>query len=266
MPALLPDAKRGWARRAFASLAAGFLASLPGQASAVWSLSGDVEHFRWAESTSPSVTETGPRFGVGGSWLPKKDAGWLLGWKGKVYWGSVDYDGATLFGNTPVQGTTRYTGAVNEFVVVFRPAAAAFERLDFVGTVGLDFWERELSSVQREDYSIVFARLGVDYNTRASQGWFAGAGVKKPLYTAEDAHLQDIGFDQNPILRPGKDPSLYAQLGYRFNPHWAALGYYDGYRFGQSASERVTSGGASFLVFQPQSKMDLLGLRLVYSF
>jgi hypothetical protein len=266
MPALLPDAKWGWARRAFASLAAGFLASLPGQAFAVWSLSGDVEHFRWAESTSPSVTETGPRFGVGGSWLPKKDAGWLLGWKGKVYWGSVDYDGATLFGNTPVQGTTRYTGAVNEFVVVFRPAAAAFERLDFVGTVGLDFWERELSSVQREDYSIVFARLGVDYNTRASQGWFAGAGIKKPLYTAEDAHLQDIGFDQNPILRPGKDPSLYAQLGYRFNPHWAALGYYDGYRFGQSASERVTSGGASFLVFQPQSKMDLLGLRLVYSF
>ena len=263
---LRPADHRARGRRVLALVAAALLAWLPGQALAVWSLSGDVEHFRWAESTTPSVTETGPRFGVGGSWLPNKDAGWLLGWKGKVYWGSVDYDGATLFGNTPIQGTTRYSGAMNEFVVIFRPASGAFDRLDFVGTVGLDFWERELSSVQREDYTVVFARLGVDYNTRAPQGWFAGAGLKKPLYAAEDAHLQDIGFDQNPILKPGKDPSLYAQLGYRFNPHWSLLGYYDSYRFSQSPAERVTSRGASFLVFQPESKMDLLGVRLVYSF
>jgi hypothetical protein len=153
---------------------------------------------------------------------------------------------------------------MNEFVAIFRPQS--MDRLDFVGTVGLDLWERQLTSVQKEDYSIVFARLGVDYNTRATQGWFASGGVKKPLATAENAHLDDIGFDQNPILRPGKDPSLYAQVGYRFNPHWSVLGYYDSYRFSQSSPEPVTSGGTRFLVFQPESKMDLLGVRLVYSF
>lgn len=247
-----------------AALAAATAFLVPATAWAGWSLSGDVEHFHWAESTSPSVTEDGFRFGVGGSWLPAKDSGWLLGWKGKLYWGSVDYDGATLFGNTPIQGTTRYTGAMNEFVAIFRPQS--MDRLDFVGTVGLDLWERQLTSVQKEDYSIVFARLGVDYNTRASQGWFASGGVKKPLATAENAHLDDIGFDQNPILRPGKDPSLYAQVGYRINPHWALLGYYDSYRFSRSSSEPVTSGGTRFLVFQPESKMDLLGVRLIYSF
>lgn len=264
MPRSTPSSADARTRAGIAALAAALALFVPASALAGWSLNGDVEHFHWRESTSPSVTEDGFRFGVGGSWLPAKDSGWLLGWKGKLYWGSVDYDGATLFGNTPVQGTTRYTGAMNEFVAIFRPSS--MDRLDFVGTLGLDLWERQLTSVQKEDYSIVFARLGIDYNTRAPQGWFASGGVKKPLATAENAHLDDIGFDQNPILRPGKDPSLYAQVGYRFSPHWSALGYYDGYRFSQSSPEPVTSGGARFFVFQPASRMDLVGVRLVYSF
>lgn len=252
-------------RRALA-LAAALCALLPAAAHAAWSLGGDVEHFRWRESTNPAVTEEGIRYGVGGSWLPAKDSGWLLGWKGKLYWGSVDYDGTLLFSNTPAQGTTRYSGAVNEFLVVYRPADARFDRLDFVGSLGLDAWERRLSAQQREDYTVVFARLGVDYNVRASQGWFGGGGIKKPLFAREDAHLRDIGFDQNPTLRPGKDPSFYAQAGYRFTPKWSLLGYYDSYRFGRSGAERVTSGGASFLVSQPQSRMDVLGVRLAHTF
>lgn len=247
-------------------LAAALGALLPGMALAAWSLSGDVEHFRWRESTTPAVSEDGIRYGVGGGWLPAKNSGWLLGWKGKLYWGSVDYDGALLFSNTPAQGTTRYSGAVNEFLVVYRPADSRFDRVDFVGSLGLDAWERRLSAQQREDYTIVFVRLGVDYNVRANQGWFGGGGIKKPLFAREDAHLRDIGFDQNPTLTPGKDPSLYAQVGYRFTPKWSLLGYYDSYRFGRSRAERVTSGGASFQVFQPESRMDVLGVRLVHTF
>ena len=29
-----------------------------------WWVSSDVEHFRWDEATDPSVTETGPRYGL----------------------------------------------------------------------------------------------------------------------------------------------------------------------------------------------------------
>ena len=260
---LRPGDDRANVRRAFALAAAAWALALPVAASAGWSLSGDIESFRWRESTTPSVRESGPRFGIGGGWLPAKDAGWLLGWKGKLYWGSVDYDGALLFSNTPAQGTTRYAGAVNEFLVVYRPADPRF---DFVGSLGLDGWERRLSANQREDYTVVFARLGAEYSARATQGWFGGGGIKKPLFTREDAHLRDIGFDQNPILRPGKDPSLYAQFGYRFSPSWSVLAYYDSYRFGRSKAEPVTSGGANFVVFQPETRMDVLGVRLAYTF
>jgi hypothetical protein len=247
-------------------VAAGLGALVPTLALAAWTLSGDVEHFHWHESTRPSVTEDGLRYGIGGRWLAARQSGWLLGWRGKLYWGPVDYEGATLFGNTPVRGTTRYSGAMNEFLAIFRPKSERLEQLDFVGSLGLDAWERRLSRQQSEDYAIVFARLGAAYNARAPRGWFGGGGVKKPLVAREDAHLRDIGFDQNPILKPGKDPSLYAQVGYRFSPDWSLLGYYDSYRFGRSRARAVTSGGASFLIFQPESRMDLLGVRLAYRF
>jgi hypothetical protein len=128
--------------------------------------------------------------------------------------------------------------------------------------VGLDYWNRQLTDVQKEEWWVTFARLGGEYGTRARPGMFAGGGVKYPLYVVEDAHLNDIGFDQNPKLHPGRAPSLYAEIGYRFDRQWTLSGYYDSYRFKQSPGERVTGGGASFIVFQPESKVDSFGLRL----
>jgi hypothetical protein len=241
-----------------------------GSAWARWSVSGDAESFHWRESTTPSVSESGPRFGLGGSWRQEKDSGWLLGWRGKLYWGSVDYNGALLFSGAPATGTTDYAGASNELQVIYRPYGGNLDKIDFVGSLGLDAWERNLSAQQKEEYRVAFARLGIEYNDRTSQGWFGGGGIKKPIYAREDAHLTDIGFDQNPLLRPGKDPSLYGQVGYRFNAQWSLVGYYDSYRFGRSSAETVTARrsfpGRTFSVFQPESKMDLLGLRLQFSF
>jgi hypothetical protein len=252
------------------ALAVGCFAGCLGPAWAGWSVSGDVESFRWRESTTPSITESGPRYGIGGSWIQEKDAGWLLGWRGKLYWGSVDYNGSLLFSGAPATSTTEYAGASNELQAIYRPYAGNLDKLDFVGSLGLDAWERKLSVQQKEEYTVAFARLGIEYNGRASQGWFGGGGIKKPIYAREDAHLRDIGFDQNPILRPGKDPSLYGQVGYRFNTQWSLLGYYDSYRFGRSSAVTVTASrsfpGTTFSVFQPQSRIDLLGLRLQFTF
>ena len=98
-----------------------------GSALARWSVSGDAESFHWRESTTPSVSESGPRFGLGGSWRQEKDAGWLLGWRGKLYWGSVDYNGALLFTGAPATGTTDYAGASNELQVIYRPYGGNLE-------------------------------------------------------------------------------------------------------------------------------------------
>ena len=253
--------------RRLAGLAAlGLGAALPGTTLAEWSVSGDIEHFRWRETIAPSVAESGVRYGVGGQWLPAKDTGWLLGWKGRLYRGSVDYDGATLFGGAPLRSTTSYTGVLNEFLAVYRPGGTRFGALDIVTGLGFDVWERRLSARQNETYTVAFLRLGVDYGARAAGGWFGNGGVKQPIFVREYAHLRDNGFDQNPILHPGRGASVYGQLGYRFSSRWSLAGYYDGYRFGRSRAEPATLGGASFTVFQPKSRMEVLGLRLAFSF
>ena len=57
--------------------------------------------------------------------------------------------------------------------------------------------------------------------------------------------------------------------GYRFTPRWSLIGYYDGYRFGESKSVRATSAsspGTQFQLFQPASTIDSFGAKLRYDF
>lgn len=235
------------------------LAAASGAACADWEASVKLERFRWAENTQPGVTETGPRLGIGAAWTQNRDSGWLFGWRGELYGGSVEYSGAQLFPpNNPVTGTTEYTGLINEVQAIHRFAGATL-----VAGLGLDYWNRQLSDTQSEEWWVTFVRLGGEYGTRTRPGWFAGGGVKYPIYIVEDAHL-DIVFDQNPRLYPGRAPSLYAEIGYRFDRQWSLSGYYDSYRFKQSPGEHVTrtSDGAPFIVFQPESRVETFGVRL----
>ena len=84
---------------------------------------------------------------------------------------------------------------------------------------------------------------------------------------------QDIAL---PVVEPKAELSVYAELGYRFSPRWSLIGYYDGYRFGESSAARVTSSDATacspatppcpLSFFQPASSVDSFGLRLQYNF
>jgi hypothetical protein len=233
-----------------------------GGARAEWDLNVKVERFHWAEETQPKVTETGPRFGIGIGWTQDRDSGWLAAWRGEFYGGSVEYNGALLFPpNDPVKGTTEYTGFITELHVLYRTSGGGAALL---AGLGFDYWNRQLSSIQAEEWYVTFVRLGGELGNRARRGggFFAGAGVKYPIYIAEDAHLDDIGFDSNPTLHPGRAPSLYAELGYRFAENWTLTGYYDSYRFKKSAEESTSAGGVAFRVFQPESKVDTFGVRL----
>ena len=239
------------------------LAAASAPAWAQWSVEGKIERFRWAESTQPGVTETGPRFGLGLGYTQNKTGGWMFAYRGEFYGGDVHYSGATLFGGTPVEGTTTYSGLLNELQGIYRSSGGGAQ---LVTGLGLDYWNRQLTSDQHEEWYVYYVRLGAEFGGRLSHGLFAGAGIKYPVYIYEDAHLDAIGFDSNPKLHPGRSPSFYADLGYRLGRRWTVLGYYDSYRFAESPQVRTSAGGFNFAVFQPKSQVDTFGLRLQFHF
>ena len=228
---------------------------------------GGAEYFDWRESTTPSVTETGPLALGGLIWLQGGERGLVFGYRGEIYAGSVNYDGADLFTGAPLQSTTDYLGVLNEGQVRYRIPAWPTEHVDVMLSVGADLWRRQLSSDQKEDWAVLYARLGVELGPSAGKaGWIGSAGVKYPFYVYENAHLTDIGFDQNPTVHPGGSWSGYASFGYRFGGHWSVVGFYDSYRFQQSPSVQVSMGSAAGYVYQPKSSMDVLGVTVLYTF
>jgi hypothetical protein len=252
----------------FATVCALAAASLPSLSLAQVSLSGGVEYFRWEEDTSPTVTETGPLLNFGFNYFTPKTLGWVLGYRGKVWLGSVDYEGSTLFPpNTPVQSTTEYTGFSNELQIRYRVPAQSNRVSDLVLGLGYDAWERELSTVQREDFDVFYARVGFENQSGRAKSWSFGGGLKYPFRIREDAHLDEVGFDANPELEPGAAVSFYAEIAYRVDPRWRLVGYYDGYRLTQSDPVQVNAISPPLgpvTLFQPESTMSVLGLKLEY--
>jgi hypothetical protein len=228
---------------------------------------GGVEYFDWRESTTPSVTETGPLALGGLIWMQDRERGLVFGYRGEIYAGSVNYSGADLFTGAPLQSTTQYAGLLNEGQVRYRIPASASQHVDAMVSVGADIWRRQLSSDQMEDWAVFYARFGVELGPSVGKaGWIGSAGLKYPFYVYENAHLTDIGFDQNPTIQPGGSWSGYASFGYRFGGHWSVVGFYDSYRFQQSPTAQVTSGGATYYVYQPKSSLDVFGVTVLYSF
>ncbi len=240
---------------------------LPSVAHAELALSGDVAYLDWQETTNPEVKETGPLYGFGVAYTQNRDAGVLFAYRGKLWGGTVDYDGATLFGGIPVQSTTSYTGLNNEVQARWRKAGKPDGFLDGVLGAGLDVWRRELSSVQKEDYAVGFLRLGVESGAEDSSKWSVSLGFKYPIWTYENAHLDQIGFDSNPILHPGGEISPYGSLGYRLNPNWQFVAYYESFRFSESPpvqTNEVAMGLGPTTLVQPASTMSVFGIRVEY--
>lgn len=249
------------------SIACAALLLMSAGAHAAWSVSADLEAFKWKEDGTPTVEETGPRWGASWGYLHERDQGWQWAYRGQFRRGTIDYEGAFLFSGQPTNARTRYTDLLNELQGIYRFAGSA--GIELLGGLGLDYWERNILPDQKEDYGVVFARLGLNIDPRSSRGPFAGFGLKLPFYVAENAHLDELGFDQNETLHPKGNLSAYAQVGYRFQRRWSLIGYYDGYRFGESKTVSTTSAafpGTQFLIFQPASKIDSFGLKLQYEF
>jgi hypothetical protein len=244
------------------------LVFLPGVARAQLTLAAGVEIFNWEENTSPAVSEDGLFLTLGVGYTQQVESGFLLAYRGKLWTGTADYTGATLFTNVPITGNTAYLGLTNEVQARYRKQLKNNYRRDLLAGIGLDIWQRELSSVQQEDFEIIYVRAGFDIDSVAPGSWLIGFGLKYPVWVREDAHLTDIGFDSNPELNPGGEISAYGQVGYRFNRKWNIVGYVDGYRLTRSNAEPVNEVARGFgpvTVFQPQSDMLVIGIRLEWA-
>ena len=90
------------------------------------------------------------------------------------------------------------------------------------------------------------------------------------MSTREDAHLYNSGYTTNPSLSPKSAVSGYAEFGYRINTRFDVVGYYDSWRFAQSANVTTNKPsdppGTYWLIYQPKSNMDALGAKLLISF
>lgn len=225
------------------------------------------EYFSWVEDTSPEVRETGGLLALALEFNRPRDAGLLCGYRGRLYAGAVTYEGSELFPpRRPVTGTTEYVGTSQEAQGRYRFLVGDLRPLDLVAGVGVDLWQRKLSAIQKEDFVIGYARLGLELEPDR-RGWIAGGGLKFPFYTWENAHLDEIGFGSNPVLKPGKAISPYAHLGYRFDGPFAVLLYVDTFRFTRSQAERVTHATQGVVdVLQPASTRVNVGFRVVFYF
>jgi hypothetical protein len=238
-------------------------------AHAQWRLGIGPEYFDWKEDTTPrQVTEKGPLLSGWAEYTQRRDAGLVGAYRGRLYGGQVEYEGSLLLSpNVPVSGNTRISGMTHEGQLRRRFDVHGMRSVDLVAGAGIDIWLRELSARQKERYVIGFARFGVETEARG-QGWMAGIGLKYPFYTHENAHLEDIGFDRNPVFKPGREISPYAHVGYQFADPVSIVLYLDSFKFSQSPSQEATylplNQTGSY--YQPASTLYRIGLKLMYQF
>lgn len=252
-------------------LAATFLAStlLPFAALADRESGSGLEQYSWQETLPNAAltpSEYGSRYALHLNWSEDADSGLLYAYRAKLYTGRVQYDTYTQFGYLPVSSQSDYNGMTHEGQLISRRSMGNY-RLDYVGGLGWDRWQRTTNLNQVEDYSIWFLRTGVSLDQpMQGKGFHGSGGLKLPFRTSEDAHPDSAGYGTNPQLEPGKSVSLYAELAYRPGKYWDIVGYYDSWRFKQSDDVTATSGSTLYGIAQPQSSMNTFGLKAMYAF
>jgi len=229
---------------------------------------GGIEYFHWEEATRPVVEEKGPVFALHLAYAQDKASGALLGLRGRVWAGTVDYDGALLATNTPISGTTDYFGLDGEVQGRMRSVTGG-QRIDGILALGVDSWNRQLTRDQSEQYLVLSLRLGFEIEPDGRRrGLLAGLGVNYPFYVYEDANFDDIGALNNPTLRPKGRVGYSAHLGFQIDERWRVLGYYDVMRLKASSAKFVdfvpASGLTDGFYYQPDSDMTVFGLRVEY--
>ena len=230
-------------------------------------IAGGVEYFQWQEfddNGDKLLEETGPRYFVEVQGTNDLNRDWQIDFGGRLYSGTVDYDGQTMSG-IPVTTDTDYNGGRVEMGFTRRLASGAQGRdanwlIRFA--LGWDQWRRGLQDTALSDgtpvsgyverYTATFARLGVTYLRHGS--WALGGGVKAPFNIRET-----VGIGATDItLHPEGQLSLSAQAEMFVSPAMSVTLEYDSYRFAKSDPEQG--------YYQPESWQDTFGAAFHYRF
>jgi hypothetical protein len=240
-------------------------------AQAQWDFGTGLESYQWQEfgtGSSGNPKESGIRTSALVNWTQSGD-GARFAWRAKLYAGTVNYDTFVQSTGAAVSTKTDYGGVVNEGQFLYRYHVGSYG-LDQVGGLGLDYWRRSIRNGggnQIEDYSILFARAGLRLiKSKLEAGFHGELGIKYPISAHENAHLNSAGYTTNPSLAPKGKVSGYAEFGYRIDTKIDLLMYYDSWRFGRSAQVITKdTAGATWGIYQPQSNMDAVGIKLLIS-
>jgi hypothetical protein len=225
------------------------------------------EYFVWEEFTdggSKLLDETGMRYFVSVVGTNHLNRDWSMDFGGRLYSGTVDYDGRTM-GGTPVKTDTEYSGSIVELGITRytqgrRKLATGEWLIRFA--LGSERWRRGLLdshdiygnpvSGYVERYLSNYAKVGATY--RIEGHWEAGFGAKAPFFTSEKASLS--GTDVS--LNPEGQLSLYAHVAMPLAGPWSVSFDYDSYRFAKSDPDNG--------YYQPESNLDTLGAAIHYRF
>jgi len=235
-----------------------------------------LENFNWSEQ-DPSqsrelLEEEGPRF-AGAITLDnflKPTEGPVYALEARGYVGEVNYDGETQTG-TPLKTDVNYSGVMGEARVGYRFAPAwAQYGFDVLAGLGGEFWSRDIqdSSISQnnqvvhvdgyeEEYTLAYTKFGFGIADQTFEEWFGRleAGLRYPLEVEEQVEAYNLE------LSPDPNPGFYASYELsKTIPGGQQVGvtvYYDSYRF--DPSPKVPLGNR--LVWQPESDMDVIGLR-----
>ena len=236
------------------------------------SLYAHVEQFVWEEFNDDGtrlLEESGPLFGFGGTLGGRLSPRWRAFGLGELFFGEVDYDGATIDGR-PVKSETEYTGTKLEAGMSLALAPDAAVSIEPLAGIGLRGWLRDLQDVSaeirgyEERWLAIYAMLGAHLAATTSGGslWTADLGVRLPLDNRAEYDFSNLGADVTVTVEPGGDTAFYAEAGWA-KDRFTVSAFFEQLRFDKS---NVAVIGGELLIWQPESQADIAGLRAGITF
>lgn len=233
------------------------------------------ESFTWEEFDDfgqKLLEESGPRIGVGFAMHKVFEGGFTLKPRVELFWGTVDYDGATQAGE-PVLSETDYLGFKAEIDMGGQVGQGV--RFEPFGGIGLRFWDRTINDSitvlgtqaigYTEEWYMAYFRVGFRLQSPpedAFQGFFE-LGARIPLYTENTALLSEKFSAADVTFEPGNRTSLFAEAGFRAEV-FKLTAFYESLRF--KPSDSVMEPVSGLLLYQPESEADIFGVRVGASF
>lgn len=238
---------------------------------------GYAKQFQWTEYLYGSrlLKESGLLYGLGGDVAAQLSAPLWIEFRGEVFFGDVDYDGAlqTLDGQLiPYESDTAYAGIKVEVLTSLRHLVTADFNLKPYAGLGLLAWRRTLDtratdrSIGRwgyiEDWYTAYVIIGLGAGVAISPNGilFAQIEGRYPIKNSMKADFKNVGGPPDVKLKPGKRASIYAEAGVNVTPFMVAA-FYETLDFSESDIDRKYN-----IAFQPESKAAMFGLKLGVSF